>query len=325
MFHVKHLCCDETQVYKSISVRPQIKLCKSVKMFSGGRRCAKLVNKMTYFFECISVMMGSSRLWIGENSMAYVISVVNQKGGVGKTTTTINLSAYLALKGKKVLVIDLDPQGNATSGYGFDKSEIEASAYDLLINEATISEVIQSTDRKNVEMCPTNINLAGAEVELVSAMSRETILKSSLETVLDKYDFVLIDCPPSLGLLTINALAASSGVLVPIQGEYYALEGLTQLIDTINLVKKHLNPQIGVFGVVITMYDGRTQLTRQVAAEVRKYFGEKVFDTVIPRNVRLAEAPSFGKTIAEYDPKSKGGLAYAELAKEVIKRAKDHA
>lgn len=254
--------------------------------------------------------------------MAYVISVVNQKGGVGKTTTAINLAAYLALKNKKVLLVDLDPQGNATSGYGFNKQELDSSVYDVLVNEAEITEVIQSTNQKNVEMCPTNINLAGAEVELVSAMSRETILKRALEPVMSKYDFVLIDCPPSLGLLTINALAASTGVLVPIQGEYYALEGLTQLIDTINLVKRHLNPSIGIFGVVLTMYDHRTQLTRQVTEEVHRYFGEKVFNTVIPRNVRLAEAPSHGKTIAEYDPKSKGGKAYADLALEVIKRSK---
>ncbi len=255
-------------------------------------------------------------------TMAYVISVVNQKGGVGKTTTAINLAAYLALKNKKVLLVDLDPQGNATSGYGFNKQELDSSVYDVLVNEAEITEVIQSTNQKNVEMCPTNINLAGAEVELVSAMSRETILKRALEPVMSKYDFVLIDCPPSLGLLTINALAASTGVLVPIQGEYYALEGLTQLIDTINLVKRHLNPSIGIFGVVLTMYDHRTQLTRQVTEEVHRYFGEKVFNTVIPRNVRLAEAPSHGKTIAEYDPKSKGGKAYADLALEVIKRSK---
>lgn len=254
--------------------------------------------------------------------MAYVISVVNQKGGVGKTTTAINLSAYLALKNKKVLLIDLDPQGNATSGYGFNKTELDSSVYDVLVNEAEISEVIQATNRKNIEMCPTNINLAGAEVELVSAMSRETILKRAIEPVLDQYDFILIDCPPSLGILTINALSASTGVLVPIQGEYYALEGLTQLIDTINLVKRHLNPKIGIFGVVLTMYDRRTQLTRQVTEEVSKYFGEKVFHTVIPRNIRLAEAPSFGQTIAEYDPKSKGGMSYAALAAEVIKRAK---
>lgn len=252
--------------------------------------------------------------------MTNVLSIVNQKGGVGKTTTTVNLSAYLANHGKKVLVIDLDPQGNATSGYGFDKSTLEASVYDLLVNDTPITEVIQTTDRENLDMCPTNMDLAGAEVELVSAMSRETILKRAIDSISSNYDYVLIDCPPSLGLLTINALAASSGVIVPIQGEYYALEGLTQLIDTINLVRKHLNPTIGIFGVIITMFDGRTQLARQVTEEVRKYFGEKVFSTVIPRNIRLAEAPSFGKTIAEYDPKSRGGRAYEELAEEVIAR-----
>jgi len=254
--------------------------------------------------------------------MAYVISVVNQKGGVGKTTTTVNLGAYIAENRKRVLIIDLAPQGNSTSGFGVDKSKIENSVYDLLVNETPIKDVIQSTNVKRVDLCPTNINLAGAEVELVSAMSRETILQRALGTVLDQYDYVLIDCPPSLGLLTINSLTASNGILVPIQGEYYALEGLTQLVDTINLVKKRLNPGIGILGVVITMFDGRTQLTRQVVEEVQKYFGDKVFKTLIPRNVRLAEAPSHGMTISEYDAKSKGGKAYCALAKEVIQRTK---
>ena len=254
--------------------------------------------------------------------MAYVISIVNQKGGVGKTTTAVNLGAFLAKKRKKVLIVDLDPQGNATSGYGFDKTELENTVYDLLVNEEDISTVIASTSVKNVDMCPTNINLAGAEVELVSAISRETILRRAIEPVLDKYDYIIIDCPPSLGLLTINALAACEGVIVPIQGEYYALEGLTQLIDTINMIKKKLNPSIGILGVVITMHDRRTQLTKQVVEEVQKYFGDKVFNTFIPRNVRLAEAPSHGQTIDEYDAKSKGSLAYQALANEVIKRTK---
>lgn len=254
--------------------------------------------------------------------MAYVISIVNQKGGVGKTTTAVNLGAFLAKKRKKVLIIDLDPQGNATSGCGFDKTELENTVYDLLVNEEDISTVIASTSVKNVDMCPTNINLAGAEVELVSAISRETILRRAIEPVLDKYDYIIIDCPPSLGLLTINALAACEGVIVPIQGEYYALEGLTQLIDTINMIKKKLNPSIGILGVVITMHDRRTQLTKQVVEEVQKYFGDKVFNTFIPRNVRLAEAPSHGQTIDEYDAKSKGSLAYQALANEVIKRTK---
>ncbi len=254
--------------------------------------------------------------------MAQILSIVNQKGGVGKTTTSVNLAAFLAYRGKKVLVVDLDPQGNATSGLGFDKTELKYSVYDLLVNEIEAKDVIVPTKRKNLDMCPTNINLAGAEVELVSAMSRETILKRALDAVAENYDFILIDCPPSLGLLTLNALSASTGVIVPIQGEYYALEGLTQLVDTINLVKKRLNPAIGIFGVVITMYDNRTQLTKQVTTEVRKYFGDKVFKTVIPRNIRLAEAPSHGKTIIEYDKNSRGGRAYNDLSYEVVKRVK---
>ena len=254
--------------------------------------------------------------------MAYVISIVNQKGGVGKTTTAVNLSAFLAKKHKKVLMVDLDPQGNATSGFGFDKLELENTVYDLLVNEEDIQNVIVPTQVKNVDMCPTNINLAGAEVELVSAISRETILKNAIDTVRDHYDYIIIDCAPSLGLLTINALAACDGVIVPIQGEYYALEGLTQLIDTINMIRKKLNPKIGITGVVITMHDSRTQLTKQVVEEVQKYFGDKVFKTFIPRNVRLAEAPSHGKTIDEYDAKSKGALAYQALANEVLKRTK---
>ena len=254
--------------------------------------------------------------------MAYVISIVNQKGGVGKTTTAVNLGAFLAKKRKKVLIIDLDPQGNATSGYGFEKASLENTVYDLLVNEEDIANVITNTNVKNVDMCPTNINLAGAEVELVSAISRETILKRALEPVLDKYDYIIIDCPPSLGLLTINALTACEGVIVPIQGEYYALEGLAQLVDTINMIKKKRNPVIGIMGVVITMHDRRTQLTKQVVEEVQKYFGDKVFKTFIPRNVRLAEAPSHGLTIDEYDAKSKGSIAYQALANEVLKRTK---
>lgn len=254
--------------------------------------------------------------------MAYVISIVNQKGGVGKTTTAVNLSAFLAKKRKKVLIIDLDPQGNATSGFGFDKMELKNTVYDLLVNDEEITNVILPTQVKNVDMCPTNINLAGAEVELVSAISRETILKNAIDTVRDQYDYVIIDCAPSLGLLTINALAACDGVIVPIQGEYYALEGLTQLIDTINMIRKKLNPKIGITGVVITMHDSRTQLTKQVVEEVQKYFGDKVFKTFIPRNVRLAEAPSHGQTIDEYDAKSKGAVAYQALANEVVKRTK---
>jgi len=254
--------------------------------------------------------------------MVQVISIVNQKGGVGKTTTTVNLAAFLAEKKKRTLVIDLDPQGNATSAFGIDKMKMELSVYDVLVNEEKMKNVIIKEKRPFLDVCPTNINLAGAEVELVSAVSREMSLSRALAEVQDEYDFVLIDCPPSLGLLTLNSLTASKWVMVPIQGEYYALEGLTQLVDTINLVKKKLNPSLDIFGVVITMYDRRTQLAKQVVSEVQSYFEDKVFKTVIPRNVRLAEAPSFGQTIAEFDSHSRGARAYKDLAYEVIRRAK---
>ncbi len=253
--------------------------------------------------------------------MALVLAIVNQKGGVGKTTTSVNLSTYLALKGKKTLLIDIDPQGNATSGVGLEKKELKKTIYDVLINEDNIKDVIQPTGRKNLSICPANIDLAGAEIELVSLLSRETILKRALQPVMNQFDFILMDCPPSLGLITLNALTAATGVIVPIQSEYYALEGLTQLMDTINIVKKHLNPALNIFGVVVTMFDSRTQLSHQVTSEVKKYFGEKLFKAIIPRNVRLSEAPSFGLSISEYDSKSKGADAYEFLAKEVIKRA----
>lgn len=250
--------------------------------------------------------------------MAKIISVANQKGGVGKTTTTINLSAMLAKKGKKVLLIDADPQGNATSGVGMNK-EVELSTYDLLVNEIVTEEVIKETTIKNLSICPSNINLAGAEVELVSMMSREQRLKEKLELIEKKYDYILIDCPPSLGLVTLNALTASNSVLIPVQCEYYALEGLGQLINTINLVKKHLNKELEVEGALLTMYDARTNLSNQVVDELKKYFDDKVYKTVIPRNVRLSEAPSYGMPITEYDPKSKGAKMYEKLAKEVLK------
>ena len=241
--------------------------------------------------------------------MGKVISVANQKGGVGKTTTTVNLSTLLAKKGKKVLLIDTDPQGNATSGLGITK-ELEFSVYDILVGDTTFVETVQDTAIKNLKICPSNISLAGAEVELVSMMSREQRLKVKLDEVKDQYDYVLIDCPPSLGLVTLNAFTASDSVLIPVQCEYFALEGLGQLLNTVNLVKKHLNKSLEIEGALLTMYDARTNLSNQVVKEVKKYFEDKVYKTVIPRNVRLSEAPSYGMPISLYDARSKGAKAY---------------
>jgi chromosome partitioning protein len=247
-----------------------------------------------------------------------VISLANQKGGVGKTTTTVNLGTILAKKGKKVLLIDADPQGNATSGLGVEK-EVEYSTYDILVNDTKIENVLQDTIIKNLKVCPANMSLAGAEVELVSMMSREQRLKEKLDEVKDWFDYILIDCPPSLGLITLNAFTASDSVLIPVQCEYFALEGLGQLINTINLVKKHLNKEIQIEGALLTMYDIRTNLSNQVVKEVKKYFENKVYKTVIPRNVRLSEAPSYGMPITEYDPRSKGAKSYTKFAKEFLK------
>ena len=250
--------------------------------------------------------------------MGKVISVANQKGGVGKTTTTVNLATLLAKRGKKILLIDTDPQGNATSGLGITK-ELELSVYDILVGETLFEETIQETAIKNLEVCPSNISLAGAEVELVSMMSREQRLKSKLDEIKEKYDYILIDCPPSLGLITLNAFTASDSVLIPVQCEYFALEGLGQLLNTINLVKKHLNKELEIEGAVLTMYDMRTNLSNQVVKEVKRYFEDKVYKTVIPRNIKLSEAPSYGLPITLYDGKSKGARAYEKLAKEVLK------
>ena len=250
--------------------------------------------------------------------MGKVISVANQKGGVGKTTTTVNLSTLLAKKGKKVLLIDTDPQGNATSGLGITK-ELELSVYDILVGDTTFNETVQDTAIKNLKICPSNISLAGAEVELVSMMSREQRLKVKLDEVKEQYDFVLIDCPPSLGLVTLNAFTASDSVLIPVQCEYFALEGLGQLLNTVNLVKKHLNKSLEIEGALLTMYDARTNLSNQVVKEVKKYFENKVYKTVIPRNVRLSEAPSYGMPISLYDSRSKGAKAYDKLTKEFLK------
>lgn len=250
--------------------------------------------------------------------MSKVIAIANQKGGVGKTTTAVNLSACLAVQGKKVLIIDVDPQGNTTSGLGVDKKKIDKSIYDVLINDTDINDTILKTCVENLSICPSNIRLAGAEVELVSVMSRETRMKTAMEDILNDYEFILIDCPPSLGLLTLNSLTAANTVLVPIQCEYYALEGLTQLMNTVKLVQKHLNPKLDVEGVVLTMFDARTNLSLQIVDDVKKHFRDKVYKTIIPRNVRLSEAPSFGLPIILYDEKSKGAECYMDLASEVI-------
>ena len=257
--------------------------------------------------------------------MGKVVSVANQKGGVGKTTTSVNLSTILAKKGKKVLMIDADPQGNASSGVGIDREEIELSVYDTLINDIKIEQIFKKTNIKILLICHSNINLAGAEVELVSVMSREHRLKEKLDEVKDDYDFIIIDCPPSLGLITLNAFTASDSVLIPVQCEYYALEGLGQLLNTISLVKRHLNKDIEIEGALLTMYDIRTNLSNQVVKEVKKYFNDKVYKNVIPRNVKLSEAPSYGMPISIYDPRSKGAKSYEKFVKEFLKNNENEA
>jgi chromosome partitioning protein len=252
--------------------------------------------------------------------MTRIYATAMQKGGVGKTTSVVNIAAFLACSGYRVLVVDLDPQANATSYFGFDKREIEPSIYHLLLEQATAEEVILDHPDSKVKLLPSNPGLAGAEVELVNVMAREYRLRDALQAVAESYDYVLIDCPPSLGLLTVNALtAARDGVLVPIQCEYLALEGLTQLLETFQLVRKHLNPRLTIRGLILTMYDKRTNLSRQVVEEVRSHFPRKVFRTIIPRNIRLSEAPSFGQPISMYSPSSPGAIAYQVLAAELVK------
>jgi chromosome partitioning protein len=246
-----------------------------------------------------------------------VIAVANQKGGVGKTTTTVNLGAALAENEQRVLIIDLDPQGNATTGLGINSRSLEHSIYDVLLNDVSLDDCIEPASVLNLFVAPASLDLAGAEIELVSVMSRETRLKRAIDEVRDEYDYILIDCPPSLGLLTVNALAAASEVLVPIQCEYYALEGLGQLLRNIELIQRNLNPQLELSLLVLVMYDGRTRLGEQVAIEVREHFGDRVCRNAIPRNVRLSEAPSYGQPITVYDSSSTGAVAYRELAREV--------
>ena len=252
--------------------------------------------------------------------MGKIVSFSNQKGGVGKTTTCVNMAAYIASTGKKVLLVDIDPQGNATTGLGFSKSTLKKSVYNVLIDDERVSDNILQTELTGLDVLPSNIDLAGAEVELVYKRSREKVLKNALEEVRDNYDYIFIDCPPSLGLLTINALAASDSIIIPIQSEYYALEGLSQLMNSITLVKQHLNPNLDVDGVVLTMYDSRSLISKQIAEEIKKFFTKRLFEIVVPRNVRLVEASSYGRPIMMHDPKCTGARAYKALTMEYLSR-----
>lgn len=250
--------------------------------------------------------------------MGKTIAIANQKGGVGKTTTSVNLSACLAYLGKKVLLVDIDPQGNATSGVGVEKADVEQCIYNVLVEDEEAKLIVLPTNVENLYIMPSTIQLAGAEIELVPTISREVRLKRALESLADEYDYIIIDCPPSLGLLTINALTAADSVIIPVQCEYYALEGLSQLLNTVRLVQKHLNQSLKIDGVLLTMFDARTNLGIQVIDEVKKYFQDRVYQSIIPRNIRLSEAPSHGKPIIIYDPKSRGAEVYLDFAKEVI-------
>ena len=252
--------------------------------------------------------------------MGRIIAIANQKGGVGKTTTSINLTAALAEAGKRVLVIDIDPQGNTTSGFGIDKNDLDETVYELILGECSINDCIIKDVFPNVSVLPSNVNLAAAEIELIGVEKKEFILKKEVDYIKEQYDYILIDCPPSLSMLTVNAMTTANSVLVPIQCEYYALEGLSQLIHTVNLVKERLNPDLDMEGVVFTMYDSRTNLSMQVVENVKNHLNQNIYNTLIPRNIRLAEAPSYGIPITKYDPKSAGAEAYRNLAKEVMKK-----
>ena len=255
---------------------------------------------------------------MGDWILGRVISISNQKGGVGKTTTAVNLGASLATLDKKVLIIDIDPQGNATSGLGVAKSDIDYCIYDVIVDDYEIEKTIVPTDLPNLSVVPATIQLSGAEIELVSTISRELRLKKAVDSIKNDFDYIIIDCPPSVGLLTLNSLTASDAIIIPVQCEYYALEGLSQLLNTVRLVQKHLNNNLTIDGVLLTMYDARTNLANQVIQEVKKYFQDKVYETIVPRNVRLSEAPSHGKPVILYDPKSKGSEVYLDFAKEVV-------
>jgi len=250
--------------------------------------------------------------------MTKVLAITNQKGGVGKTTTAVNLCTSIALHKSKTLLIDIDPQGNASTGIGLDKIKVKRCIYDVLINQAPVKEIILPTQVKNLDILPSTIQLAGAEIELVNYISRENKLKNAIKPIINDYNYIIIDCPPSLGLLTLNSLTAADAVIIPIQCEYYALEGIGQLLNTINLVRENLNSSLEIEGILLTMYDSRTNLSRDVAKEVQKYFTGKIFKAIVPRNVRVSEAPSYGKPVVLYDAKSKGAIAYKKLAREVI-------
>ena len=252
--------------------------------------------------------------------MGKIISFSNQKGGVGKTTTCVNMAAYLAQAGKRVLLVDLDPQGNATTGLGFSKGALKKSVYNVIIEDEAVKDNVLETELEGLFLLPANIDLAGAEVDLVYKKNRDKVLRAALTPVKDAFDYILIDCPPSLGLLTINALTAADSAIIPIQSEYYALEGLSQLMNTISLVRQHLNKSLKVEGVVLTMYDGRSLISKQIAAEIKKYFSKKLYEIAIPRNIRLSEAPSHGKPILLHDPKCMGARAYAALTEEFLKK-----